>query len=272
MPEVTLEGRPLKIFPVRGRKPACTHGFKDATADPAGIAALFDNARGAQIAVATGEVNDLDILDVDPRRDGHKWLEENRHRIPQTRTHHTPSGGWHLLFRHAEGLRGSYDRIAPGIEVKATGGLVVWWPAQSHPVQDAPVATWPEWLLELARKPEPFIGGAGGGPHFFNATSSDGWMIPNVLWSRLKAATPRASDHDRYRMRGLLRTVVQKPEGGQNNALNWSAYHFREWIDCGAISREDAERLLLEAARWSGYVERDGIADTVATICSGLGA
>jgi hypothetical protein len=124
MPEVTLEGRPLKIFPVRGRKPACTHGFKDATADPAGIAALFDNARGAQIAVATGEVNDLDILDVDPRRGGHKFLEENRHRIPQTRTHCTPSGGWHLLFRHAPGLRGSYDRIAPGIEVKSTGGLV----------------------------------------------------------------------------------------------------------------------------------------------------
>jgi hypothetical protein len=97
-------------------------------------------------------------------------------------------------------------------------------------------------------------------------------MIPNVLWFKLKAATPNASDHDRYRMRGLLRTVVQKPEGGQNNALNWAAYHFREWIDCGAISREAAEELLLEAARWSGYVGRDGINDTIATICSGLGA
>jgi hypothetical protein len=223
--------------------------------------------------VAAGEANDLDILDVDPRRDGHKWLEENRHRIPQTRTHHTPSGGWHLLFRHAEGLRGSYDRIAPGIEVKSTGGLVVWWPAQGYPVQDAPVAVWPSWLLEMARKPEPSPGEAGDGPHFFDATSaSDGWMIPNVLWFRLKAATPGASDHDRYRMRGLLRTVVQKPEGGQNNALNWAAYHFREWIEAGAISHDAAQRLLLEAARMSGYVERDGIDDTIATICSGLGA
>jgi hypothetical protein len=272
MPEVMLEGRALKILPIRNKKPCLKGGYAVASADPDQIREMFSRCPGADVGVACGEANDFDVLDVDPRDNGDKWLAENLHRIPQTRSHKTAGGGAHFLFRYASGLRNS--SIAPGVDIKTTGGLIRWHPANGHEVHDVPIVPWPSWLLELARKPEPRpIRGAGDGPHFFNATSaSDGWMIPNVLWFKLKAATPGASDHDRYRMRGLLRTIVQKPEGGQNNALNWSAYHFREWIDAGAISREAAEELLLEAARWSGYVERDGLADTVATICSGLGA
>jgi len=182
-----------------------------ASADPDQIREMFSRCPGADVGVACGEANDFDVLDVDPRHNGDKWLAENLHRIPQTRIHKTAGGGAHFLFRYASGLRNS--SIAPGVDIKTTGGLIRWHPANGHEVHDVPIVPWPEWLLELARKPTAFRG-AGDGPHFFSATSaSDGWMIPNVLWFKLKAATPGASDHDRYRMRGLLRTIPF-PHGG----------------------------------------------------------
>jgi hypothetical protein len=279
MPEVIrLEGRALKIFPVRGRKPACDHGFYDATSDPAGIAALFGNAPGAQIAVATGEVNDLDILDVDPRRGGDRFLEENRHRIPQTQIHRTPNGGYHLLFKHAANLRCSYDRIAPGIEVKAIGGMVVWWPAQGYPVLEALVAEWPAWLLELAQPRaavEAQAPARGRGAPFVSQYTQPlaDYEIPKPLYFKLCKLMKGADLHNQRRVRGVLRPLVRMREGeGRNRALFNKAVCFREeFVRTGIITNAVAEELLLEASRLNGYVSKDGVEETIKTIHSGLG-
>jgi hypothetical protein len=254
MTMLMLEGKQLKIFPVRNRKPACRHGFKDATSDPAEIAALFGDAPGAQIAVATGQVNDLDILDIDLKRGGDQWLEENRWRIPETREHRTPSGGWHLLFRHAGGLRCSYDRIASGVEVKATGGLVVWWPSQGWPVQEAEVAAWPEWLLaELAKGASPSLGSSG------SSLGGDAPFAPEPTRSVGSRAT-------------RILTVVQgaRPGDGRNKKLHWGACRFAELIAEGVVKREAAEFMLLGVAKCNGHVAKHGLKQTKATIRSGL--
>jgi hypothetical protein len=276
-PEIKLEGRPLAIFPCRNKKPACLHGFYDAVSDPDAIADLFRRyPRARQIGIATGAINDLDILDIDPRKGGDKWFEENRHRIPQTRTHQTPSGGLHLLFHHAPGLRSSRDRVAKGVDVRADGAMAVWWPAQFYPVHDAPVAEWPDWLLELARQKQhrhtvPFPMKTGeDGPLVVWQTSGDYRTIPKPLYSKMLALMPKARGHHQRRVRGILSRVVEKQEG-RNDALNIAAYCLRELIDAGAITYAAAESLLIEAATFNGYIAKDGFCAAIATIRSGLG-
>jgi len=99
MRQILLEGRALPIFPCRfDKRPTCPHGFKDAVADAAGIAQLWSLYYGSLIGVPTGAASSLDVIDVDPRKGGDRWFQENRARLPLTRTHETPSGGWHLTF------------------------------------------------------------------------------------------------------------------------------------------------------------------------------
>ena len=102
------------------------------------------------VGVSTGVVSGFDVLDVDV--DGLRWLDEVWDRLPPTRAHATRSGGRHLFFKHVEGLRNSAGRVANGVDVRADGGFVIWWPRQKLRVlSDAEIADWPAWLLELAR-------------------------------------------------------------------------------------------------------------------------
>ena len=78
----------------------------------------------------------------------------NEMKLPPTRRHHTRSAGIHFLFTHAAGLRNSASKIAPGVDIRADGGYIVWWPAAGLHVEGATVAysrdqvaTWPDWLL-----------------------------------------------------------------------------------------------------------------------------
>jgi hypothetical protein len=100
-------------------------------------------------------VNGFDVIDVDVKNGakGADWFWQQVWRLPKTRMHVTESGGYHVLLRHHEGLRGSVGRIAPGVDVRADAGYVVWWPAVGLPVANAGLlAEWPDWLLGLAVK------------------------------------------------------------------------------------------------------------------------
>jgi hypothetical protein len=112
--------------------------------------------RAKLVGVPTGNRNGFDILDIDGS-EGLKWYDRNYDAIPQTRAHSTQRG-MHLLFVNAPGLRCSTGSeksgIAPGIDVRAEGGYVIWWPREGLPIEDAPLSEWPDWLLaEAMRKP-----------------------------------------------------------------------------------------------------------------------
>jgi Bifunctional DNA primase/polymerase, N-terminal len=77
------------------------------------------------IAVPTGPLSGFDVLDLDPRHGSDNWRAENIHLLPDTRVHGTAGGGEHWLFPHAEGLRNSSGKIAPGLDVRADGGYVI---------------------------------------------------------------------------------------------------------------------------------------------------
>ena len=140
-------GRP--VFPCGvDKRPVTRHGFHDATTDPQVIRAMFTIPGAELIGVPTGEASGLDVLDIDPRHGGMAWLAENRRRLRRTRTHRTRSGGLHLIYRHADGVRNSASRIAPGVDVRGSGGYFISIPSPGYlAVDDAPIAPWPEWLL-----------------------------------------------------------------------------------------------------------------------------
>jgi hypothetical protein len=150
----SLIGQGLPCFPcLVDKRPATPHGFKDATSDSEVLSVLWRRHPGPLVGVPTGAPSCLDVLDIDPRNGGHRWFEEHRHPLRQTRVHETRSGGLHVFFRHDAAIRCSAGKIAPGIDVRATGGYVIWWPAAGLRVlSDAPIAPLPDWLgAELCR-------------------------------------------------------------------------------------------------------------------------
>lgn len=146
-PDRTLKaGQPLSELQRLGYG----HGFLDASTDPREIAELF-SAEGARlVGVPTGERVGFDIFDVDYRNGGGSFEAANLHRLPETRTHRTLSGGRHYLFRHVRGVRNNASRLADGIDIRGDGGYAIMPPSAGYAVEsDAEIAEWPDWLLEL---------------------------------------------------------------------------------------------------------------------------
>jgi len=140
---LAAEGVP--VFPCLETKvPACPHGFKSASTDPDQIDHLWLLYPGTLIGTPTGVA--FDVLDVDAKHpEARDWWAESR--LPATRMHRTRSGGLHLLFRPDPDRRCSAGKIARGIDVRASGGYIIWWPAAGLPVLcDAPLAPWQGWL------------------------------------------------------------------------------------------------------------------------------
>ena len=143
------------------------NGFHDASTDPVRIRELWDLAGPAAqlIGVPTGGASGFDALDFDPRHGSDDWRAANIHRLPETRVHGTPGlpkvptdpmmPGEHWLFRHVDGVRNIQDgqSIAPGIDVRGSGGYVIMPPSTGYTViHETDIAPWPDWLLPLVLK------------------------------------------------------------------------------------------------------------------------
>jgi Bifunctional DNA primase/polymerase, N-terminal len=153
-----LAERGWPVFPCgENKRPVVEHGFLSASTDPEIIRALFGKPGAVMIGVPTGPRSGFDVLDLDPRHGSDAWENENRHLLPETRVHQTGGGGRHILFDAHPRMRNSAGKIAPGVDVRGTGGYIIVPPSPGYTLlQEAPLATWPEWLLPLALpKPKP---------------------------------------------------------------------------------------------------------------------
>jgi len=238
-------------FPCLADKaPACPGGFKSAASDPDLIEDLFGRHPAPLIGVATGAVSGVDVLDLDARHGAAAWWAEMRNGLPQARTHRTRSGGLHLFFRHATGLRNSASRLAPGCDVRADGGYVIWWPAAGLPVLSAaPPAPWPDRLLrQLQAVPKPVPVPAGF------------------------AATPLAEEGHRQYAMGALRRAVQRVAtavpGRRNSTLNAECFGLCRFVPVTALTPSEIAYALADAARHVGLTS----GETECTIASALRA
>jgi hypothetical protein len=143
-----LASQGFPCFPCyENKRPTTSNGFKDASLEQMEIQRLWRRHPGPLIGIPTGKLSGLDVLDIDRRDGGREWLIENKARLPETRVHRTRSGGLHFLLLHEHGLRCSAGRIARGVDVRADGGYVIWWPARGFSVlAGMSPAPWPAWL------------------------------------------------------------------------------------------------------------------------------
>jgi HK97 family phage major capsid protein len=127
------EKRGIPVFPCRftDKKPITKHGFYDASLDPEQIRQWWLGYPGALVGVPTGRKTNLLVLDVDPK--GFKWYGENSAEMPCGRIHRTPRLGYHLVYHMSDfEVSVSASKFAQGVDVRANGGYVIWWPAHQR--------------------------------------------------------------------------------------------------------------------------------------------
>lgn len=228
----------LACFPVASNKhPTTKNGFYAASTEPGVLCDLWEQHPGPLVGVATGSVSGIDVLDIDNKPSGREWWARHRAQLPRTRVHRSRSGGLHLLFQHAPGLRISAGKIEPGIDVRADGGYIIWWPGVGKPVLcDASSAPWPAWLLERLRsKPPPPCHAA---------------VLPDDL-----------------QIRRILACISGAREGERNSLTYWAACRLGEMVASGFLSESDALDHVVEAATANGLPFREALA----TARSGIG-
>ena len=233
---LALASRGVPCFPcLTSKAPACAGGFKAATADREQLRRLWRAHPGDLIGVPSGPVSGIDALDIDPRHGGDIWLAANRHRLPPTRTHATRAGGLHVLFRAQAGLRNSAGRIASGVDVRADGGYVVWWPATGLPLAVvSPVAPWPDWLLETLQPPV---------------------ARAVVAVTPLPAGDWRRNRYLTAAVRSAVETVARAGEGCRNVTLNRETHGLARFIVTGDLSLRDVVSAMACAAAAAGLSE-----------------
>ena len=115
----------------------------------------------ANLGIVTGAVSGLVVLDVDRAHDGEASLRRLERRygpLPETPVVRSGGGGFHFYFRHPGVEIRNRAGLAPGIDLRGDGGLVVAPPSlhpsgrrylweRAHGPEDTELAPLPDWLF-----------------------------------------------------------------------------------------------------------------------------
>lgn len=131
------------------------------TRNPEQIRKDFARWPKANVGLPTGKDNEFWVLEADTL-EGHnvdgiaslRKLEAEHGPLPKTLMAESPSGSLHHYFNWPKGVEIRNPTIAPGIDIRGEGGMVIAPPSvrddgkyrwlNNHPIADAP-----QWLLEL---------------------------------------------------------------------------------------------------------------------------
>jgi len=243
----------------------------------------------ANIGLVTGEKSGVVIVETDTI-EGHSAdgaaslaeLEERHGALPPTLQSGTPSGSVHYYFQHpGHHVKNSAGAIAPGIDVRGDGGMVVAVPSvvparaatADKPARaggvyrwlnDLPPAPAPQWLLDRIaagkETPQPELeldedeADLGLGGDF-----DEGYGGTTLQWVR-------------DQLRRATAEYAQMKPGNRNHTLNGTAYRFGRWVGGGVISGTEVGASLWRASEQNGLVRDKGIPATQRTLRSGLNA
>jgi hypothetical protein len=148
------------IIPVRpGKKtPAITMWQQRATRNEATLREWFQYNTYA-VGIYAGKFGDdgaLLIVDVDKKsaKDGDWTILDEGYDFPTTRTHKTPSGGRHLIYKVPAAVKQGVNVLGPGLDIRSKGGYIVAYEDGStdYVLNAGPIADAPQWLIERCGK------------------------------------------------------------------------------------------------------------------------
>jgi putative DNA primase/helicase len=146
---------------------ATRHGLKDATADEATIRSWWQRWPQANIAIATGAVSGLVVLDDDSYKGGDeslRELEQTYTPVPETVLSLTGGGGVQYFFQPPGiPVKNGVESLGVGLDIRGDGGYVIAPPSLHasgkryvwevlHEPDDTPLAPMPAWLLALCQE------------------------------------------------------------------------------------------------------------------------
>ena len=146
------------VFPLKGKIPLTSNGFKDATCDQDQIIAWWKKFPDANIGGVTGQVSGKTVLDIDFKHGGYIVLEglEDKHgNLPATLTSQTGGGGRHKVFNYDPHIKTGVNVYGSGLDVRNDGGYIVL-PPSVHPetgntyaweVDTEEIADAPAWMV-----------------------------------------------------------------------------------------------------------------------------
>ncbi|WP_333841205.1 bifunctional DNA primase/polymerase [Pelomicrobium sp.] len=167
--------RGWSVVPVepRGKRPVVPWAeFQRRLPTPEELEAWFHRCGDANLAIVTGAMSQVVVLDVDPRHGGEASLAAliaEHGALPVTVEAITGGGGRHYYFSHPGGVVPNRVAIASGLDLRGDGGMVVappsrhpsgrryaWVPGRSP--DEVPLAPVPPWLLRLVLPARPRAG------------------------------------------------------------------------------------------------------------------
>jgi len=205
----------------------------------------------AGVGIVTGAVSGLAVLDIDPAHGGDESLADLEHlhgALPCTVEAISSGGGRHVYFAHPGGELRNRAGLAPGIDLRANGGIVVappsrhasgrcyTWKASRRP-DETELAPMPDWLLRLARGAAP---GHGHTPFYWrdlveggvaegarNSTIAllcghllwhgvDGKVVLELLlaWNRVRCRPPLDDEEVAATVESITKTHTRHRDGG----------------------------------------------------------
>jgi len=243
----------MHVFPVKEKckQPANSNGFKGATTSPEKIQSFWQTT-AFNIGLATGEINNLIVVDVDDEKIWAEYLTTQPEALPTGPKVET-GNGHHLYFSYPKGrkMRNKTKVKDLGFDVRANGGYVVAPPSIHHTGKVYKFTTtgeppqMPEWLLELISDPE--------------KTTNTGIDF--------NTAMPAANDNQAYYTTALdseCRAVATAQKGARNDALNKASFSLGQLVAGGGIPEQVARDALTQAANQAGLSANE-IAKTLAS-------
>jgi len=176
----------LAVTP-NGKQPLVAwRDYQRKRATPDEVRAWYKRWPNANVGIVTGQISNLVVIDVDPAHHGEDSLSGLVARfgaLPLTVTANSGGGGRHLYFSAPADPVPVRSRVgvAPGIDVRAEGGMVVA-PPSKHPsggryhwITDASApdipAPLPRWLIRLVQSSRPQ---AGHGASYWRTLAANG--------------------------------------------------------------------------------------------------
>lgn len=242
-----------------GKHPLLRRGLHEATTDPETIERWWRRWPHANVAIRTGLISDLVVLDIDGPAgiDSLRQLKQNHRRLPPTTTVRTGSGGLHFYFLHP-GMdipNRASSVLGPGIDVRGDGGYVIAPPSRhmsgGQYAWESPGAHRrlpPTWLTTLlTNRPEP------------QRCSVDLAAIRSDRGVNAWALTALERE---------VACITHAPKGRRNHTLNRSAFVLGQIVGGGHLDRDRVSDFLHDAGVAAGLGERE----IHRTIESGLSA